>query len=282
MIKITPSEFNFFAMLIYNLTGIVLDQTTKSYLVETRLSALLQEYNCASYNELYFKTKSDRSGIITNKIIDAMTTKETLFFRDSSPFEFLQHRILPDIIDQKLGKGINPCNQGVRIWSAACSTGQEVYSIAIIIKELLPDLVKYNIKIIGTDISNEAISRASYGQYNKFEIERGLSSEKLNKYFTKINSTSWKVKDEIRSMATFKRINLLEPFTGLGKFDIIFCRNVAIYFSQEDKIKLFNKIANILEQDGYLIIGSTESLLGISTLFEPKKYLRAVGYQLKK
>ncbi|MEA2103015.1 MAG: protein-glutamate O-methyltransferase CheR, partial [Thermodesulfobacteriota bacterium] len=205
------------------------------------------------------------------------TTNETLFFRDNSPFEMLQHKVVPDIIDRRESKA-GPTK--IRIWSAACSTGQEIYSIAITLKELLPDMKGYRISLLGTDISDAAVAQASYGKYNKFEIERGLSMDKLKKYFTPDGNT-WKVKDEIRAMASFKKLNLMEPFSGLGKFDIIFCRNVAIYFSLEDRKKLFNKIADMLEPDGFLIIGSTESLTGISDRFAPQRHIRAIFYQLK-
>jgi chemotaxis protein methyltransferase CheR len=248
--------------------------------VETRLSGLLEQFGCGSYSELYYKAKSDASKGIDRKIIDAITTNETLFFRDTSPFELLQHKVLPDLIDKRSGKTPRTLPTNIRIWSAACSTGQELYSIAIVIKELLPDMSRYNIRLVGTDISDAAIAQASYGAFNKFEIERGLPKEKLVKYFN-ITGNSWRIKDEIRAMVSFRKQNLMDAFTAVGKFDVIFCRNVAIYFAQEDKIKLFDKIVNVLEPDGYLIIGSSESLAGINTRFEPKRYLRAVFYQLK-
>ena len=168
----------------------------------------------------------------------------------------------------------------IRIWSAACSTGQEVYSIAIVLKQLGLDTGKYNIKLLGTDISDAAVAQASYGAYNRFEIERGLSREILERYFVS-NGEGWKPRDEIRAMATFKKLNLLRPFESLGKFDIVLCRNVAIYFSSEDRKKLYDRLANALDEGGSLIIGSSESLTGISNRFEPKRHLRTVFYQLK-
>ena len=145
-------------------------------------------------------------------------------------------------------------NITIKIWSAACSTGQEIYSLAIILKELLKDLNKYNLRLLGTDISDEAVARASYGRYNKFEIERGLDKSKLMMYFNQ-NSNYWKIRDDIRAMVMFKKMNLMEPFAGLGKFDIIFCRNVAIYFNLEDRKRLFERIAGVMEPDGYRING---------------------------
>ena len=168
----------------------------------------------------------------------------------------------------------------IKIWSAASSTGQELYSIAIIIKELIPDLSRYNISLLGTDISDMAVSQASYGKYNKFEIERGLPQKQLQRYFT-LFGDSWKIKDEIRAMVNFKKLNLMLPFAALGKFDIIFCRNVAIYFTLEDRKKLFNKIADSLADDGFLVIGSTESLTGVCPRFVPLKHLKSLFYQKK-
>jgi len=279
MLKITPDEVNLISRYIHRVSGILLDQT-KAYLIESRLGRLVEEMGLSSYRALYEKVRFDGSKTLERKIIDAITTNETLFFRDASPFQLLQHKILPDLIDRRSGKSSGLLPISIRIWSAGCSTGQEVYSIAIVLKELLPDLRKFSIKLLGTDISDSAIAQASYGQYSKFEIERGLPRDKLLKYFN-ANGNHWKVKDEIRAMATFKKQNLMESFLGLGRFDIIFCRNVAIYFPLEDRKKLFEKIANSLEGDGYLIIGASESLTGICSRFEPKRHLKSVFYQLR-
>ncbi|SDN80524.1 chemotaxis protein methyltransferase CheR [Desulfonauticus submarinus] len=278
--KIKPEEFKVLTQYIYKISGIFLDPS-KAYLLETRLKSLLEQEKASSYLELYKKALADPTKRIEKAIIDAITTKETLFFRDQAPFDLLKFKILPDLIDRRSKTTSKHLPIKIRIWSAACSTGQEVYSIAIAIKETIPDLEKYNITILGTDISDEAIAKASYGKYNKFEIERGLPPDKLRKYFDPTPDGQWRIKDEIRFMANFRKINLMKPFSILGKFDIIFCRNVAIYFAPEDKKKLFERIAQVLQPDGYLIIGSTESLAGITDLFVPKRYLRAIFYQLK-
>jgi chemotaxis protein methyltransferase CheR len=264
---------------IHGISGIHID-ATKAYLLETRLSKILEGYGCRNYADLCQKARVDATKEIEKKIIDAITTNETLFFRDSSPFDLLRHKIFPELIDNRSTPGTSSLTRPIRIWSAACSTGQEVFSIAIVLKELLGDVSTFNIKLVGTDISNAAIKQASYGMYNKFEIERGLPQDKLSKYFT-ASGGSWKIKDEIRSLASFKKLNLMEPFQGIGKFDIILCRNVAIYFTLEDRKALFNKIAATLEPDGYLIIGSTESLTGVCPRFVPKRHLKSIFYQLK-
>ncbi len=277
MLKIAPAELKLISQYIQTITGIYLDES-KSYLFETRLSSIAEAQGCKSYQELHNKARQDSSKKIEKEIIDAITTNETLFFRDKGPFELLQHKILPEIIDARsTNSSLKP---RIKIWSAASSTGQELYSIAIIIKELLKDSTEYLFTLSGTDISDAAVAQASYGKYNRFEIERGLDKKYLQKYFT-LFGDSWKIKDEIRAMVNFKKINLMQPFTALGKFDIIFCRNVAIYFTLEDRKKLFNKLADSLADDGYLVIGSTESLTGVCSRFVPKRHLRCIFYQKK-
>ena len=277
MIKIAPAELKLISQYIQTITGIYLDQS-KSYLFETRLSSIAETHDCKSYQELHNKARQDPSKKIEKEIVDAITTNETLFFRDKGPFELLQHKILPEIIDARSSNSsIKP---RIKIWSAASSTGQELYSIAIVIKELLNGTSNYSFSLSGTDISDAAVAQASYGKYNRFEIERGLDRKYLQKYFT-LFGDSWKIKDEIRAMVNFRKLNLMQPFTALGKFDIIFCRNVAIYFTLADRKKLFNKIADSLSDDGYLIIGSTESLTGVCPRFVPKRHLRSIFYQKK-
>jgi chemotaxis protein methyltransferase CheR len=276
MSSISAEEFGLLAKYIHSICGVALD-STKTYLVETRFKTMMQQYGCATYMDLYNKVKADRSGNMEKEMVNAITTNETLFFRDASPFELFKHKILPDLIDAR-----SKANAGrpvpLRIWSAACSTGQEVYSIAIALREALGNLNNFQISILGTDISDEAVTRASYGKYNKFEIERGLPAQTLNRYFT-LMGDGWKIKDEIRAMAVFKKFNLMKPFTGLGKFDVVFCRNVAIYFTPADKKAVFEKIAGVLEPDGSLVIGSTESLTGVTDAFEARRYMRSIFYQ---
>ncbi|MCF8129741.1 MAG: protein-glutamate O-methyltransferase CheR [Deltaproteobacteria bacterium] len=279
MVKITQEEHAQWCQYIQALSGIHLDGS-KAYLLETRLASLLERERCSSFSELYRKARTLGGEALRQKIIDRISTNETFFFRDSNPFELLQHKIIPDLIDARRAASSGFFPTQIRIWSAACSTGQEIYSIAMVLKELLPDPKGYRIQLLGTDLSNDAIARASRGEYNQFEIKRGLSEEKLKKYFT-FNGSAWKIKDEIRGMATFKKMNLMVPFDGLGKFDIVFCRNVGVYFNMADRKKLFDNIRRVMEKDGYLIIGSTESLMNVDPRYEPKRYLRSVFYQLK-
>lgn len=277
-IKVTPEEFKQFSKYILDISGIALD-VGKEYLLETRLNPLLNRLKCASYTHLLQKAKTDFKKEIENEIIDAISTNETYFFRDKSPFELLQHKIFPDLIDKRSKNSFS--KPTIRLWSAANSTGQEIYSIAMTLIEMGVTPDKYNVKLFGTDISDAAISQASYGLYNKFEVARGLDQRRLTSYFEKQNDERYKIKDNVRMMAQFKKMNLMRPFVGIGRFDIVLCRNVMIYFTSEDRRKIYHNISRVMEPDGYLLIGSTESLVNDTDLFASKKYLNSVFYQFK-
>jgi chemotaxis protein methyltransferase CheR len=276
-VAITREEMTVWSRYIHELCGVHLDES-KGYLVETRLGSLLTEAGAASFSEFFHKARADASGKVRTRIVEAITTNETSFFRDTAPFDLLRHKIIPELIDRRRGAaGRIP----IRIWSAACSTGQEAYSTAILLKELLGDLNRYDIRILGTDISSKVVAQASYAEYNRVEMERGLPPETLQRHFT-ISGDRWKVRDEIRAMATFRTINLLEPFSFPHPFDVILCRNVAIYFTEANKARLFQNLGRVLARDGSLIIGATESISGLCPELEPKRYLRAVFYQWKR
>jgi chemotaxis protein methyltransferase CheR len=277
--RLEPNEFALWSSYIYSITRISLDPS-KGYLVETRLAALMRDTGSRTYRELLDKVNGDASGALKRKVVGVITTNETSFFRDSAPFDLLRQKILPDLVDARAKQFGRAKPLTLRIWSAACSTGQEVYSSAIVCKETLGDLNKYDVRIVGTDISDKVIAQASYGKYTRLEMERGLPPDKLGAYF-RPDGPDFRVADPIRAITSFRTINLLEPLSFAAKFDIVFCRNVAIYFSEADKRVLFDNIARVLAPDGYLIIGATESLTGISMRFDPKRYLRSIYYQLK-
>jgi chemotaxis protein methyltransferase CheR len=275
---ISLDELRVWSRYIHSITGISLDDS-KGYLVETRFAGLLRETGSASTSELLHKVKADSTQALRRKVVDAITTGETSFFRDTAPFELLQHKVLPELIDRRrksFGTGRVP----IRIWSAACSSGQELYSTAIVLKELLGGFAGFDIRLLGTDISDKAVAAASRGYFNKLELERGMPADKLTKYFT-LENGAWKIRDELRALATFRTMNLLEPMAFAVKHDIIFCRNVAIYFTEQDRARLFAAMASVLAPDGCLIIGSTESLTGLCPQYEARRYLRSVFYQLK-
>lgn len=275
--RLTRDELTAWSRHIHEICGVHLD-ASKGYLIETRLAGLLRENGSGSWSELLHKVKTDLSRSLAVKVISAITTNETSFFRDTSPFELLQHKLFPDLIDRRNKAGIRPVP--IRILSAACSTGQEAYSTAIVLKELLRDFRGYDIRILGIDISDAAVKLASYGHFSRLELDRGLTSDKLTRYFEPVGD-KWKVRDELRALASFRCANLLKPVVSPAPFDIIFCRNVAIYFTEPDKIRLIRNLGQVLAKDGALIIGATESIAGLCPEFEPKRYLRAVFYQKK-
>jgi chemotaxis protein methyltransferase CheR len=276
-LAITREELSVWSRYVHEICGVFLDET-KGYLLETRLGTLIRETGVGSFSELYYKAKSDLTKALRRKIIEAITTNETSFFRDSAPFDLLRHKLIPELVDRRKKAGVRTVP--IRIWSAACSSGQEAYSTGIVLKELLGDLSNYDVRILGTDISDKIVAQASYGHFTKLELDRGLAPDKLARFFVQ-SGDRWKIRDEIRAFATFRTMNLLQPFSFPAPFDIIFCRNVAIYFTEPDKARLFLNLARCLARDGALIIGSTESITGLCPEFEPKRYLRTVFYQLK-
>jgi chemotaxis protein methyltransferase CheR len=274
VIQLHPEERGLVTRYLQSLCGVSLD-ASKDYLIEGRLGGLAGEAGCSTFSQFVARAQDDRSGALPRRIVDAITTGETLFFRDTAPFDLLRHKILPELIDRNK-RGANSC----RIWSAACSTGQELYSIAIALKELLGEPDRHGVRLLGTDISDAAIARASRGWYGAVEMSRGLPPNLQSRYFSP-HADGWQIRDEIRALVSFQKVNLLRDFSALGRFDVIFCRNVAIYFSNEDRKSLFSRMERALEPGGALIIGAMESLNGICPQFESKRHMRAIYYQLK-
>jgi chemotaxis protein methyltransferase CheR len=235
----------------------------------------MKSTGCESYTQFALRAKRDTDSTIRNKIIDAITTNETLFFRDNSPFDALQNKAIPETIDSKAG---TPFAKRLRIWSAACSTGQEAYSIAILLSEMLPDIGQWDINILGTDISDDVVARASRGWYSSHEIERGMAPARLHRFFQAENN-GWRVKDSLRALCSFERRNLLSPDSCRGRYDVIFCRNVAIYFTPEARKDLFMRLAKALTPDGWLFVGGQESLRDLGPQFAPQQHCRAICYR---
>lgn len=271
---VNPQDIDAICDLVVDLCGVYLDER-KVYLIESRLSDLLRRSGCQDYAQLARRVRSQGDRDLENAIIDAITTHETLFFRDGSPFEALKHKALPELIDTKEH---SPHPHRLRIWSAACSTGQEPYSIGITVRELLGDLSAWDISILATDISDAAISKASRGCYTDRELKRGMPRELVDRHFTR-DGNLWKIRDEIRALVSFRKQNLLEPFHGLGPFDVVFCRNVAIYFTPEIRHDLFERLTKTLTPTGYLFTGAAESLTDLGPRFRPQHHCRSVFYQ---
>ncbi|QDS90373.1 Chemotaxis protein methyltransferase Cher2 [Rosistilla ulvae] len=260
---------------IEQLCGIQVDNR-KLYLLEHRFGELMREASYSSYAELARCARDDRG--LQQQIVERITTRETLFFRDGSPFQALQHKLLPEIID---ARSTTRFPRRLRLWSAACSSGQEPYSLAIMIRELLPDVDRWDIQILASDISSTAIAQAKQGVYSEHEISRGLSPAQLHRYFRKEGS-QWRVQDKLRSMIRFEERNFLQPFNTVGLFDIVFCRNLAIYFSDCNRRDLFSRIADQLVDDGLLFIGAQEYHADMSERFSMEQHCRATVYRPKK
>lgn len=276
MTSLRPEEQQAVSQYIHSICAVTLDES-KRYLIEGRLARLVEETGCRSFGALIERARVEPQRTLERRIVDAITTNETLFFRDTAPFDLLRHKVIPELID----RGARLGSPRIRIWSAACSSGQEIYSIAMVLKELLGDPNRYGVRLLGTDVSDDVVARASRGAFTPVEIARGLSDNLRDKYFRNAGG-GWRIRDEIRAMVSFKRLNLMADFSSLGKFDVIFCRNVAIYFSDRDRASLFQRIAQALDPGGYLVVGSMESLTGICPQFESHRHLRAIYYQVKR
>ncbi len=271
--QLTPANVEFIFDYIEDLCGIALDET-KGYLIEARLSPLVKQHALKSPVELIEKAKLASGESIRKSLIEAMTTRETFFFRDNSPFDAMQFKALPELIDVKHKENIRK----LRIWSAAASTGQEACSIGIVISEMIPDLHRWDIQILATDISEDALAKGRSGTYTKLEVERGLPPQYISKYFTPTGG-GYKITDSIHRMIRFQQLNLLAPFNFPHLFDIIFCRNVAIYFEKKVKIDLFRRMLKLMPRYGTLFVGASESLFDCGPEFKPMYHCKSTFYQ---
>jgi chemotaxis protein methyltransferase CheR len=252
----TELEFEALRAFLKARSGLALSPE-KRYLVESRLASVCTKFKIENLSRLVWEIKSGRSSALANATIEAMTTNETFFFRDKAPFDLFQDVLLPRFIKERTA------SRRLRIWCAAASTGQEPYSLAMLLKEAAPRMPGWKVDIIATDISNEVLEKARAGVYNQFEVQRGLPIRLLVKYFTQ-KEEQWQISPEIRSMVDFKYLNLIEDFSRLGQFDIVYCRNVLIYFDASMKGNVLRRIAQIMAPDGALVLGASETILGIT------------------
>jgi chemotaxis protein methyltransferase CheR len=248
--SLSLEDFNFISEIVRQGSGINLSKD-KSYLIESRLMPVTKKFSCADLSELFNKMKSHNDAEIVTAVIEAMTTNESLFFRDIKPFEQFKSIVMPRLIEK------NPTQSNFRIWSAACSTGQEPYSLAMTILENLEWSYKYKFEIIASDLSSKVLNKAISGTYSQFEVQRGMPISMLLKYF-KQEGEDWIINDKVKAMVNYKKINLMENFSEVGLFDVVFCRNVLLYFETETKIKILHKISKILNPNGVLILGGSE------------------------
>lgn len=272
--KLDPKELDAVCSLVDDLCGIYLD-ASKDYLIEGRLADLVKKHGCTSYAQLASKARQGLSGPVAQDVVDAITTNETLWFRDQTPFNALQYKVFPELIDAKAGT-LFP--RKLRVWSAACSTGQEAYSIAMTFADLMPSIAEWDLQIVGTDVSPAAVRRAQAARYSELEISRGLDQKHLSGYFNVLNR-EYEVCQALRSKCRFEVRNLLQPFTSMGKFDVIFCRNVAIYFKEEDRRTLFHKLAECLNPCGWIFAGTSDVTRDMGPGWTPMRHCGAVCYQ---
>ncbi|MCF6324245.1 MAG: protein-glutamate O-methyltransferase CheR [Gammaproteobacteria bacterium] len=271
--KLTDQQgYDDFCQFLVTICGIVLGEN-KQYLVNSRLDNLMDKHGIESLVELVSHLKKRPGSPIYTAVVDAMTTNETSWFRDSYPYDFLTEQLLPQAVSD---------NRSLRIWSAASSSGQEPYSISIMIEEFLRHKRRTlnPVNIVATDISHAILNNAKEGVFQKMSLDRGMSLARINHHFELVGQ-SWKIKNVIKQRITFREFNLLTSYASLGKFDVIFCRNVLIYFSAETKKDIFFRIASALNPKGYLILGGAESTANYTDSFDVVRLKSGLIYQLK-
>jgi chemotaxis protein methyltransferase CheR len=254
------ADYDFLRKFLKERSGLDLS-ADKQYLVESRLVPLARKAGLSGIDELVQKIRNG-SAALASDVVEAMTTNETFFFRDKVPFDHLRDVVLPELIQARASR------RSLRIWCAAASTGQEPYSIAMVIKEMSAALAGWRIEIIGTDISQQVLEKSKSGIYTQFEVQRGLPIQFLVKYF-KQTGEMWQINPDIRSMIQYRPLNLLQDFSSMGKFDLIFCRNVLIYFDQDMKTQIFGRLAKCIEPDGFMALGAAETVVGLTDVFKP-------------
>ena len=262
------ADFAFVAQFLKDRSGLIITQD-KMYLLETRLSSILRDNGLASLTALVELLRQPGATAVKDQVVDAMTTNETSFFRDNHPFEALRKSILPGLIERRAA------TRSLRIWSAACSTGQEPYSLAMMLKDSFPILGGWKVEIVATDLSPSVLEKARLGIYSTFEVQRGLPIQMLVKHFDQ-QEPNWQIKQELRKTVTFRALNLLEDFSALGQFDVVLCRNVLIYFDQPTKTRILGAIARRIVNDGVLLLGGAESVFGLSDAFVGQTGLKGV------
>jgi chemotaxis protein methyltransferase CheR len=256
----TVTDFEFICQILRERSGLVLTND-KAYLLESRLLPVARKWKLATFDDLVRIIRSKMDEAVIRDVVEAMTTNESFFFRDTKPFDQFKALVLPALLKSRAA------SRTIRIWSAACSSGQEPYSLAMILSEMAAQLNGWKIEIVGTDLSTEILNRAKEGMYSQFEVQRGLPITMLVKYFAQIGDR-WQINAKIRGMVQYKEFNLLQDPMPLGRFDVVFCRNVLIYFDQPTKTRVLNSVAKLMPEDGFLFLGGAETVLGITDKFQ--------------
>jgi chemotaxis protein methyltransferase CheR len=258
---VTPLDYDYLRKLLKERSGLTLS-ADKQYLVESRLLPVARRSGVDGLGGLVQKLKSPGAEPLVVEVVEAMTTNESFFFRDKIPFDLFRNVIMPALLTARASQ------HQIRIWCAAASTGQEPYSLAICLKEMGSQIAGRRIEILGTDLSTEVLEKAKAGIYSQFEVQRGLPIQMLVKYFTQVGET-WQIAPDIRSMVQYRPLNLLHNLAQFGTFDVVFCRNVLIYFDQETKVDVLARLAKVIPPDGYLLLGAAETVVGLTDIFKP-------------
>jgi len=264
----TESDFEFLRGFLKQRSGLAMT-AEKRYLVESRLGPVCRRFNLAELRDLVAVLKLGRDSAAERAVVEAMTTNETFFFRDRTPFDLFRDVLLPQALTR------NAARRRLRIWCAAASTGQEPYSLAMLLQEAAPRLAGWQVEIVATDLSTEVIERAKAGIYSHFEVQRGLPVQWLIKHFTQVGE-NWQISQSLRGMVDYRQLNLLNAFDGLGQFDVVYCRNVLIYFDAPTKADILNRIAACLAPEGALVLGAAETVIGLTDRLQPNPEHRGV------
>jgi chemotaxis protein methyltransferase CheR len=265
---VTPLDYDFLRKSLKERSGLVLS-ADKQYLVESRLLPIARKAGLGGLGALVGALRQNADDALMTKVIEAMTTNETFFFRDKAPFENFRTKALPALFAARRS------TRTIRIWCAAASTGQEPYSLAMALMEMEAVTAGWRFELIATDLSNDVLERARTGIYSQFEVQRGLPIQLLIKYFAQTGET-WQIAPEIRAMVKFQQLNLLSDFCRLGTFDLVFCRNVLIYFDQATKINVLDRLSRAITSDGYLVLGAAETVIGLTDSFKVLPDLRGL------
>ena len=257
----TPADYEYLRKLLKERSGLMLSGD-KQYLVQSRLMPVAHRAGVTGVAELVGKLKSARDEPLITEIAEAMTTNESFFFRDKIPFEHFRNIIVPALLAAR------PPRRRIRIWCAAAATGQEPYSLAMSLKEMGEKVAGREVEIVATEFSTQVLEKAKSGLFSQFEVQRGLPIRLLIRHFAQVGDT-WQINPDVRAMVQFRSLNLLHEFSHLGRFDLVFCRNVLIYFDQETKTQVLDRVARITEPDGYLVLGATETVVGLTDSFKP-------------
>ncbi len=270
---LTATDFDYVRRLVLERSAILLEPG-KEYLVELRLKPIVRMRGLRDLGELVQLLRTDVSGSLQREVVEAMTTNETSFFRDVHPFETLRQWVLPELLRNRAGERV------LNIWCGAASSGQEVYSIAMTLREHFPELAHWRVSIVATDLSREMILRCREARYSQLEINRGLPANLLIKYFERADM-DWRIREDVRRMIDFREMNLAGNWAGLPVCDLVFLRNVLIYFDDATKRQILGKVRGLMRQGGYLFLGSSETTLNLDSRFEQVKFDRTLCYRVR-